>query len=63
MSRCMSDWDKLLTLKNIYKVFYYIWAYLECGTSCLLILVDSWMILRAYPENGRSIGQENNELS
>ena len=38
-------------------------TYLECATSCLLMLVDSWMVLRAYPEKGRSIGQGNTELS
>ena len=25
---------------------------LEYATGCLLILVDSWMVLRAYPREG-----------
>ena len=37
--------------------------HLECETGCLLILVGSWMVLRTYPEKGRSIGQENTEMS
>ena len=43
--------------------FYYIQTYLECATGCLLILVDSWMVLKNTPEKERSIGQGNTELS